>query len=252
MPRALLIRHFEAGGPGVLEPVLREHGYEPTMIDATAASVSAAATELWDLVVVLGSEHSVYDDHDYIAPEVHLVAARLERDEPVLGICFGAQIMAAALGGEVHRGAAGIEIGFSRLEVSEAGRRTPLRHVDGVPMGEWHGDTFALPPSVPSLARTGRYGNQAFSIGSTAFAVQFHPELTLAMLDRWIDDGPDDLASEHLDPSALRVEAEERLPVSAAAARLMFGEYLDGLAGGAVPTRPDDGQGTDSPLLGER
>ncbi|PSL37084.1 GMP synthase (glutamine-hydrolysing) [Labedella gwakjiensis] len=229
MMRALAIRHFDAGGLGNLEPVLVERGYDVTVIDATAASVTAAAHESWDLVVVLGSEHAVYEDHDYIAPELDLVRDRLEREAPTLGICFGAQIMAAAAGGSVHRGAAGSEIGFAVVEPSDAGLSSPLRHVVGVPVCEWHGDTFTLPPSISSLASTGRYSNQAFSVGATAFAVQFHPELTPSMFDRWIAEGLGSLATEGVDPEWLRAEGAAHLEAATAASRRMFGEFLDGL-----------------------
>lgn len=227
--RALAIRHFDAGGLGNLEAVLVERGYDVTVIDATAASVTAAAHESWDLVVVLGSEDAVYEDHDYIAPEIDLVRLRLERQAPTLGICFGAQIMAEAAGGSVHRGAAGPEIGFAVVEPSEAGLSSPLRHIVGVPVCEWHGDTFTLPPSISSLASTGRYGNQAFSIGDTAFAVQFHPELTPVMFDRWIAEGLGSLAKEGVDPEALRAEGAAHLEAATVASRRMFGEFLDGL-----------------------
>ncbi|RUR03335.1 glutamine amidotransferase-related protein [Labedella endophytica] len=227
--RALAIRHFEAGGLGNLEPVLRERGYAVTLIDASEASVSTAAREPWDLVVVLGSEDAVYEEHDYIAPELELVRERLDHGAPMLGICFGAQIMAAALGGSVHRGASGSEIGFIAVEPSEDGLSSPLRHIAGVPVCEWHGDTFSLPVSLTSLASTERYGNQAFALGRTAFAVQFHPEITREMFARWVDDGLDSLASEGIDPEELRAQAERHIGAASEASRRMFGEFLDGL-----------------------
>lgn len=227
--RALAIRHFEAGGPGNLGPVLAEHGYVVTVVDASAESMSRAADEEWDLVVVLGSEDAVYEDHAYIAPELDLVRERLDRGEPTLGICFGAQLMAAALGGTVHRGAGGPEIGFAVVEPSEAARTSPLRHFVDVPVCEWHGDTFTLPAAVGSLARTERYGNQAFAIGDTAFAVQFHPEVTPEMFERWIDDGLADLEAAGVDPEALKGEGGAHLSQASQASRRMFSEYLRGL-----------------------
>lgn len=229
--RALAIRHFAAGGLGNLAPVLAEHGYDVTLIDASEAAVTTAAREPWDLVIVLGSEHAVYEDHDYIAPELELLRDRLGHGSPTLGICFGAQIMAAALGGTVTRGASGQEIGFTLIDVGEAGMSSPLRHIVGVPVCEWHGDTFTLPVTMSSLGSTALYGNQAFAIGRTAFAVQFHPELTREMFDQWIADGLETLAAESIDPDVLRAEADARLETASVASRAMFGEFLDGLAG---------------------
>jgi GMP synthase (glutamine-hydrolysing) len=227
--RALAIRHFDTGGLGTLEPVLAERGYDVTVIDASADAVSSAAREPWDLVVVLGSEDAVYEDHDYIAPEIDLVRERLERGGPTLGICFGAQIMATAIGGSVYRGASGSEIGFSIVEPSEAGASSPLRHFAGVPVCEWHGDTFSLPAAVQTLASTERYGNQAFAIGDAAFAVQFHPEVTPDMFDRWVGDGLASLAALGIEPDELRAEGAAHLDAAAEASRRMFGEFLDGL-----------------------
>ena len=237
--RALAIRHFAAGGLGILEPLLTERGYAVTVIDASDATVTAAAREEWDLVVVLGSEDAVYEDHDYVAPEIDLVRRRLGRGGATLGICFGAQLMAAALGGTVYRGAGGSEIGFRVVEPTEAGLASPLRHLVGVPVCEWHGDTFSLPASLSSLASTEHYGNQAFAVGDAAFAVQFHPEITPEMFDRWVDDGTDDLAAAGIDADVLRSEGRARLGAASEASRRMFADYLDGLAQGSRPRDSD-------------
>lgn len=227
--RALAIRHFDAGGLGAFAPVLEERGYAVTVVDASEAAVRAAAAEPWDLVIVLGSEDAVYDGHGYVAPEIDLVRERMAASAPVLGVCFGAQVMAAALGGSVHRGASGKEIGFVTVEPTALGRDSPVRHFTGVPVCEWHGDTFTLPVAVTPLASTERYGNQAFAVGDTALAVQFHPEITREMLDRWIADGLDDLAEEGIDPDALRRDADAHLAAAGHASRRMLEDFLDAL-----------------------
>lgn len=227
--RALAIQHFATGGLGILASVLDERGYDVTVIEATADAVTRASSEHWDLVVVLGSEDGVYEDHDYIAPEIALVRERLDRDAPTLGICFGAQIMAAAIGGSVYRGSPGPEIGFVTVEPTEQGRLSPLRHVAGVPVCEWHGDTFSLPVSVVPLGSTERYGNQAFALGDTAFAVQFHPEMTRSMFGLWVADGAADIERAGLDVSTLLAEADAHLAAAGEASRRMFGEFLDSL-----------------------
>jgi GMP synthase (glutamine-hydrolysing) len=245
--RALAIRHFDAGGLGNIEPVLAEHGYDVTVIDASGPAVRAAALEHWDLVIVLGSEDAVYEDHDYVGPEIELVRQRLDREEPTLGVCFGAQIMAAALGGSVYKGASGAEIGFAAVEPTALGRESPLRRFAGVPVCEWHGDTFSLPVSVTPLASTPAYGNQAFAVGRTALAVQFHPEVTPEMFERWVAEGIGDLAANDVDPAQLRADAVARLSAAGEASRRMFSEFLDGLPDGdpgapATRTVPDLGR----------
>ena len=100
--------------------------------------------------------------------------------------------MAGALGERVYRGDT-MQIGFRRVEPTEAGATSPIRHFDGVPVVEWHGDTFELPEQATLLASSSDYSNEAFAIGDFALAVQFHPEVTDEMHETWVADGYNEL-----------------------------------------------------------
>ena len=147
---------------------------------------------------------------------------------PTLGVCLGAQLIAGALGERVYRGDS-VQIGFRRVEPTSAGAGSPIRHFDGVPVVEWHGDTFELPAEATLLASSSDYSNEAFAIGDHTLAVQFHPEVTDEMHERWVADGYNELDELAIDADALRAERERYSAAMQAASRAAFSEWLSGL-----------------------
>ncbi len=125
--------------------------------------------------------------HPFLASEIELIKRQLERGQPILGVCLGAQLLAAAAGGKVYPGARGKEIGWAPVELTEAGMADPLWK--GFPRSfntfHWHGDTFDLPPGAKLLAQSAHYA-QAFRLGANAYGVQFHPEVVPQQLAAWI------------------------------------------------------------------
>ncbi|MBG6106387.1 glutamine amidotransferase [Frigoribacterium sp. CG_9.8] len=228
MPLALVLRHLEIAHLGNLEAVLRDHGYEIRYVDVATESLHDHPEP--DLVVVLGGDMGVYEKeaHPYLVDEVKYLRDRLTAERPTLGICLGAQLMAEALGETVRRGST-VEIGFREVTPTEAGLDSPLRHVVGVPVMQWHGDTFALPSGAVRLASSSAYSNEAFALGDYALAVQFHPELTADMHERWVLDGLPELAGLEIDPDDLRRDALTKGRAMQAASAAMFSEWLGAL-----------------------
>lgn len=186
MRRALAIVNERGAGLGVLDTILRTEGYDVEAVAGTdLGSVDLVEP---DLVVTLGSSAGVYETvrHPFISPEIALLQDRLHHRRPTLGVCFGAQLIAAALGEEVRPGPTR-EVGFRTVRPTEEGLRSPLRHLDGVPVMQWHGDTFDLPAGATLLASSDAYEVEAFGIGGWLLGVQFHPELTGAMAARWLE-----------------------------------------------------------------
>jgi len=148
--------------------------------------------------------------HPALAAEREWLAAALEREMPVLGICLGAQLLARALGAEVRPGP-GPEIGFAPVEVADAddpllgdlAPRTEVLH--------WHGDVFDLPPGAEHLASSERTACQAFRAGN-AWGVLFHPEADLALVEAWLS--VPEMIEEAV--AALGDEGEHELPERAA------------------------------------
>jgi GMP synthase (glutamine-hydrolysing) len=188
--RAVVIEHDPSISLGNLGPVLVEAGYDIEIVDARNTDLAAIDASAPDLVVILGNDHGVYDKDrlDYIAVEEKWVADRLAAERPTLGVCFGAQIMASALGGEVYKGDS-TQIGYRCVKPTVAGAASPVAAFTDVPVVQWHGDTFTLPETVTRLAGSNDYENEAFAIDNWALAVQFHPEVTEDMFAQWLDEG---------------------------------------------------------------
>jgi GMP synthase-like glutamine amidotransferase len=202
--RALVVVH-EPGSESVLVGErLQHHGFE--LVDAIVTSEVGnpeGRAELgepgdYDLIVPMGSTYSVYDTArigGWIDDELDFLRRADECDVPVFGVCFGAQALAAALGGKVVR-AGTHQVGWHPLEGDVEGGV-----LDG-PWMQWHYDRFDPPPDADVLARD-EVGVQAFTIGRH-LGVQFHPEVTHAHLAGWIElGGADELARLGIDPGAL-------------------------------------------------
>lgn len=228
---AVVLQHDPTIHLGNIGPVLDEHGYAVRVVDVTSEDVDAIDPTEADLVVVLGGEMGAYEVErfPFLAAEQRLLRARLDAEKPTLGVCLGAQLMAGALGARVYKGGS-TQIGFRPVEATTEGTRSPVRHFTGVPVAQWHGDTFDLPPQATRLASSGDYENEAFAIGDHALAVQFHPELTDEMHERWVEDGYNELDEHAIDPDALRRERERHSARMQEASRAAFSEWLEGLA----------------------
>ena len=228
---AVVLQHDPTIHLGNIAPVLDEHGYAVRVVDVTTEDVDGIDPAEADLVVVLGGEMGAYETEafPFLAAEQRLLRARLDAERPTLGVCLGAQLMAGALGARVYKGGT-TQIGFRPVETTAEGAGSPVRHFVGVPVAQWHGDTFDLPARATRLASSGDYANEAFAIGDHALAVQFHPELTAEMHERWIVDGSDELDEHAIDPDALRRERERHSARMQEASRAAFSEWLRGLA----------------------
>lgn len=236
---ALVLRHSDEIHLGNLEGVLLEHDYTVRYVDTLGTDgVRDIDPAEADLLVVLGGDMGAYDTDRYpvLTEEVGLLAGRLEARRPVFAVCLGAQLMASALGSPVFRGPTN-EIGFRLVEPTEAGLASPLRHVIGIPMMQWHSDTFELPSGTTRLAGSSAYGNEAFAIEDWALAVQFHPEVTAEMHEAWLTSSEAEVRAEGLDPDVLRQERAEHSDGMQAASRALFSEWLAALPADAAGPR---------------
>ena len=186
----LILRHSVLDGPGHLEGYFRDAGWKIDFVEAPHEDLAAIDPLAADLVLPLGSGLSVYDEDlfPFIKAERTLLARRLAADRPVLGICFGAQLIASALGCRVyHQGHS--EIGWYPLQLEPGAQDGPLRHLgpnQAPAVMHWHGDTFDLPPGTTRLARSRLCANQAYARGRTLLALQFHPEVTARNVEGWL------------------------------------------------------------------
>jgi len=212
---------------GLLEDWARERGHRVTTLRAPEAGAGPwPDRRAYGAIAPLGAEQSVERSKDpWIAPQVAFLRDAHEAGIPVLGLCFGGQALAAALGGEV-RAAPAPEIGWLELEALDGGAVGPG------PWFAWHEDTFTLPPGAVALARSPVCAH-AFRVGRSV-GLQFHPEVTPAILEGWVRGGRDTLARNRIDGDAIRARARE----DADAHRVRAFGLFDAIAAGWTDDRP--------------
>lgn len=228
---ALIIRHVPYEGVAGFRAPIEAAGYEVDRIDVADPAFSSLDLCEHDLLIMMGGPMGVYEQQLYpwIPCQLRRLARRLEADRPTLGVCFGSQMIAAALGAEVYPGPAK-EIGFAPVTVAPAALGGPLRHIVGVPMLHWHGDTFTLPGCAELLASTSLYAHQAFRRGPNILALQFHGEMGLdPRFEAWIEQSGTAIAEAGTDAASLRAAHDALGPRAVAAGQAMIAEWLTGL-----------------------
>ena len=228
MRSAVALRHVACEDLGILKDVLSGAGYRFEYREAGVDSFGAKDVAAADLLVVLGGPIGVYDQEDYpfLVEEIAVVRERLLAGRPTLGICLGAQIMAAALGKRVYP--SGVkELGWAPLSLTAAGRSSVLSDLDGLLVLHWHGDTFDLPEGSQHLAKTDAVTNQAFALGNYGLALQFHLEAEPLDLERWyIAHAGEIAATPGVSVGALRKQAARHGAALSAASRRVFTTWL--------------------------
>ncbi|QHS51739.1 glutamine amidotransferase [Edaphobacter sp. 12200R-103] len=227
MKSVVAIRHVHFEDLGLFHGVLQAAGYEVRYLDAGTHDLSVVDSLSPNIMVILGGPVGVYDDETYpfLLEERRLLQRRLASNLPTVGICLGAQQIAAALGSRVAP-SGGKEIGFAPVSLSPDGRVSALRHLEGVPVLHWHGDNLELPMDATVLASTPLCPNQAFSIGANILGLQFHPEANPANLEAWLIGHAAELASAGIDPRQIRKDAKDDQGALVGSATRMFQEWL--------------------------
>jgi GMP synthase-like glutamine amidotransferase len=178
--RVAFLQHSASDLPGVLGKRALQLGLATRTYRADHGPPGLPRPDSFDLLVVMGSVESA-TNHDlaWIGPERQLVAEAVATDIPVLGVCFGGQLLAQVLGGEVGR-AIRPEIGWLEVETNDEAR------VPTGPWFVWHEDAFTTPPGADLVARTD-VSDQAYVLGIHT-GVQFHPEVTREIVRPWVDE----------------------------------------------------------------
>ena len=216
-----MVEHDHDAPPGLLSDWAAGRGLRITTVRLHAGEPLPGSAGACDAAVVLGSEQTAFDDSvPWLAGELSLVERLLAVSVPVLGICFGGQVLARVLGARVYR-LAEPEIGWA-----QARSRSPL--LAGGPWLTWHRDGFELPAGAAELA-VNEVSLQAFSLGPH-LGVQFHPEATRPIAEDWLAVSDPSPPAEVTGPMFDHPDgAWER---AAANASVLFSGWLDGAFAG--------------------
>jgi GMP synthase-like glutamine amidotransferase len=214
----LIRQHVESAPPGLLAAWLdaRGLGYE---VDRSWTGGSLPDPTRYVFVASLGHDRGAGDTHEpAVAAERELLAQAVAREVPVLGLCYGGQVLAAVLGAQV--GPAPVpELGWREIETDDPGL------VPAGPWLEWHYDRFCTPPGATELARTSD-APQAFRLGPH-LGVQFHPEATVDIVAGWAEADAERMAALGVDAAAVRLSASrERRAAAEADAFRLFDAFL--------------------------
>jgi GMP synthase-like glutamine amidotransferase len=216
--RIAFLQHSASDVPGLLGEFAGDLGLQVSVHRSDLGSDHLPSPGSFDLLVIMGSIESVYDvDIPWIGPERRLVAEAVDAGVPVLGVCFGAQLLAEVLGGSVTRGAR-TEIGWSGIRTSDPAR------IGAGPWLNWHDDVIACPPVAEAVAHSD-LALQAF-VSGVHTGVQFHPEVTLEVVHGWIDDARDRDGVDDADVGALLSGFDERGRGAEAQTRGLFAGFL--------------------------
>lgn len=230
---AYAIRHVAFEGLGIYEQLLEDRGFTVEYRDAGIDSLNIPEVQEADLLIVLGAPISVNDTQSYpfLFEEVELIKNRLASQKPVLGICLGAQQIAVAAGAEIS--ASGVlELGYSPVELTEAGRNSVLAPLSNTPVLHWHGDQFSIPADRETLATTSDFENQAFTLEDEAgkpfaLALQFHLEVDPRKVEQWLIAYTADIVDSGQDIAVFRREASQYAEDLTAASTQVLNGWLD-------------------------
>jgi GMP synthase-like glutamine amidotransferase len=219
--KALIVQHEEPTPPGLLGDWLADRNaiVEVVRIDLEEHLPDARR---FDLIAILGSELPAFDDSvPFIASESELIREAMNADIPMLGLCFGGQLIARALGGGSFR-AERAEIGWFRL------RSNDRELIPEGPWLEWHHDSFTVPPGGRLIAETD-VGPQAYVVGRS-LGLQFHPEVTPQIVEAWVRGEGDEPHPDSPDLDTIVEETNRRFPEMRGMTERLFNHFLRDVA----------------------
>lgn len=210
MKVALCLQHVPFEGAGVFRRALETRGYA---VRSFLVPVDGLPLDPGNFLLIMGGPMSVNDADSWIKAELHFVKTVLARGIPVLGICFGAQLLAKALGASVAPGPK-FEIGMVPVSLTEIGRTDPVfgSMPWTFPVFQWHGEGMTLPPGGTHLATSADFPVQAFRMKDRAYGLLFHLELEETGVRALCRECLQDVQRGGMSPEMIQVQSLPHLP----------------------------------------
>jgi GMP synthase (glutamine-hydrolysing) len=188
----VIIKNVMTEGPGTIADYLMAERI-PYSVRELSAGEEVPDMNSFTHLLIMGGPMAVYemDQHPYLKNEALFIDRAIKANKHVLGVCLGAQMVAHVLGAKVYRGAQK-EIGWYEVALTSDGLNDRLMSSLALPdrnaaqVFQWHGDTFDLPRDAVSLASSDLFPNQAFRYHDRVYALQFHIEVTPAIVRDWL------------------------------------------------------------------
>ncbi len=230
MQKVLVIKQILREGPGIIGMELLRLGLDMVTIDAYAGEHLPKNLDGYGALIVLGGPMGAFEEdvYPFITEELRLMHLALKESVPVLGVCLGAQLLARVAGARIYSGSKK-EIGYYKVSLTEEGRNDPL--MEGLPgelaVFQWHGDTFDLPEGAVNLASSELYENQMFRLGSSAYGIQFHLEVTAEMVTDWVKSQKEEIENAGLDTEKILLANNARLPMVHKSGAVIIKRFLE-------------------------
>ncbi len=229
--RVCVFQHVACEDLGTFAEVITGRGFQARYVRLFAGDRIPSDWPAAGALIYLGGPMSVNDEteHPYLSEERATIRVALEQGKPILGVCLGAQLLAAAAGARIFPGRQP-ELGWKPIALTADGRQDPVLTglADLAAVFHWHGETFDLPSGATHLASSTITPHQAFRLGNRAYGLQFHLEVDAAMIETWVDAYRQDLGP-HADAARHRIVRDTALHADAlhAAARRTMNRFLD-------------------------
>lgn len=248
MRKLLVFQHVPFEPLGTLDAQFKDAGFRIRYVNFDRDPARRVDVGRYHGLIVLGGPMSAVDGDRYrhLEYEKDAIRAAIEQQIPALGICLGAQLIAAATGGKPQPGQA-VEYGWTEVGPTDAARKDPLfrRFESAQPIFQWHEDTFTLPRHAVHLAASDACKYQAFRVGESAYGLQFHLEANRALILRWLE-APGKL--EALARRGIVIDVKHtleltrrHLPAASELGRALFGAFIEEFFGvrrrRALPSR---------------
>jgi len=234
MAKILVLQHHPAENLGAIADALEEAALAWQYVRVFDGHPIPKDVKGLGGLIVMGGAETVYqlDRYPYLRDEMALIESALRADKPILGVCLGSQLLAAALGSKVRRGEQR-EIGWYPVRMSDNAKDDRLMR--GLPAefvaAHWHSDVFDLPQDAVTLASSDETPVQAYRYGAKAYGLLFHAEMTSEILAALVSEFGEGLKRVGIDGDAMVIEAEKHFATLRRIGDTIFGHWASPIQG---------------------